>query len=522
VSNYESLPRTTVEIAGSPLEARTALALTEVRVLHRLSLPALCELTFEAPGGGLPDGGSMSIGDALRVAVNAGEVLFEGEVTGLNHAHSPSGGHEIRIRGFDLLHRLRKRQSIRALANKSLRQLAQELVAHLDLDVDIDDREPVWPKIVQWRQTDLALLTDTANRCGQYFTLCDGIVRFVTLAGVEPGTRLELGKSLLEVEIDANAESACRHLEVHAWDPWRSELCTGSANEARNGRCIPLDVDHARVGSDALCAFADETLQSGAEATCVAQAELDRRVAAEVVCRGIAAGNAALRPGNRINLRGVNPSFSGDFVLTSVTHSIDRKNGFRSAFDTHPPVPAKRERGTLCTLGHVLDADDPERLGRVKVSLPGYAGVESDWFGVVTPGAGGGKGLVCIPDKGDRVLVLMPRSDPAQGIVLGGLYGTQTPPDSGIEDGRVQRFTFTTPGGQRLRLDDDKKSVCVETAGGDALLLRPGYTRLSDRRGNYVEMNSEHVRVHSSADLELEAPGGAVVIRGAKIDFERA
>jgi hypothetical protein len=35
-------------------------------------------------------------------------------------------------------------------------------------------------------------------------------------------------------------------------------------------------------------------------------------------------------------------------------------------------------------------------------------------------------------------------------------------------------------------------------------------------------MNSEHVRVHSSVDLKLEAPGSAVVIRGAKIDFERA
>ena len=112
--------------------------------------------------------------------------------------------------------------------------------------------------------------------------------------------------------------------------------------------------------------------------------------------------------------------------------------------------------------------------------------------------------------------------DPAQGIVLGGLYGAEAPPDSGVEAGTVQRFTFMTPGGQRLQLDDEHKSVCVETSGGDALELRPGYSRLSDRHGNYVEMNREHVKMHSSADLELEAPGNAVRIRGARIDFEQA
>ncbi|MCH9693182.1 MAG: phage baseplate assembly protein V [Gammaproteobacteria bacterium] len=523
MSASETLPQLNIEVAGVTLDDTSALSLTEVRILQRLSLPSLCELVFQVPGTAIANVEIMSIGTPIRVVVNAGEVLFDGEVTALHHAHSPACGHEVRVRGYDKLHRLRKHQQVRAFSDKRLPELARELLADLSLEIAIDDAGPVWPRIVQWHQSDLELLTEISNRCGQYFTLSDGVVKFVSLEGSEAVTPLVLGESLLEIEIDANTESACRQLDIHAWDPWHAEPCDGSATQARSGRDIQLDVDHASVGSDALCTFADEAFQSGAQASCLAQAELDRRVGSEVVCKGVATGNAELRPGSRVNLAGVGETFRGNYVVTAVTHSIDRESGFRSAFDTRPPATtAKREQGSICTLGHVLDADDPSGLGRVKVSLPTFAGIESDWLGVLTPGAGNGKGLICIPDKGDRVLVLMPRSDPAQGIVLGGLYGTESPPDSGVEDGRVQRFTFMTPGGQRLCLDDEQKSVCVETRAGDALVLRPGYSRLSDKRGNYVEMNREHVRVHSSADLELEAPGNTVLIRGARIDFETA
>ena len=47
---------------------------------------------------------------------------------------------------------------------------------------------------------------------------------------------------------------------------------------------------------------------------------------------------------------------------------------------------------------------------------------------VLTPGAGKGKGLIALPDVGDRVLILCSHQDPGQGIVLGGLYGMDGEP----------------------------------------------------------------------------------------------
>jgi phage baseplate assembly protein gpV len=155
-------------------------------------------------------------------------------------------------------------------------------------------------------------------------------------------------------------------------------------------------------------------------------------------------------------------------------------------------------------LGIVTAVSDPERLGRVRVSLPGHGDVETEWMHVVSAGAGRNKGMVVLPDVGDRVLVLLPHGEPGAGVVMGGLYGMEGPADSGVEGGRTRRYTLQTPGGQRVVLDDGRQAI-----------------QLEDSSGNVVELTPEVVRIHAATDLELEAPGRKVVIRGDQIDFQR-
>jgi len=68
----------------------------------------------------------------------------------------------------------------------------------------------------------------------------------------------------------------------------------------------------------------------------------------------------------------------------------------------------------------------------------------------------------------------------------------------------VRRYTLLTPGGQRIQLDDGQHTICLENSGG-----------------SYCELSPQKVRVHAAVDLEIEAPGQRVVIRGKNIDFER-
>jgi phage baseplate assembly protein gpV len=170
----------------------------------------------------------------------------------------------------------------------------------------------------------------------------------------------------------------------------------------------------------------------------------------------------------------------------------------------------------------VSQVDDPDGMGRVRVVLPNYGGVETSWLHVVVPGAGPDKGLIALPDVDDRVLVLLLNQDPDQAIVLGGLYGVDGPPDAGVEDGAVRRYTFTTPGAQRICLDDGEETIQIENSNGDFMRLAPEEVRLGDSQGSLIELTPGRCRIHSAADLEIEAPGKKITISGQAIDFKRA
>jgi phage baseplate assembly protein gpV len=247
-----------------------------------------------------------------------------------------------------------------------------------------------------------------------------------------------------------------------------------------------------------------EVVQDNSHAEGLAQAELDRRASAEVTVRGVADGDLRLAPGALVQIEAVADSLSGRYVVSAVNHSIDHRKGFVSEFSTVPPPPRERTPGAIAALGTVVSVADPDRLGRVRVSLPSYGDVETEWLHVLAAAAGGDKGLTMVPDVGDRVLVLFPCQAPGYGVVLGGLYGMAGPVDSGVEGDAVLRYTLLTRGGQRVQLDDAKHTL-----------------RLDDSTGNYIELSPDKVLLHAEVDLELEAPGRTVVVRGEAIDFRR-
>ncbi len=522
MSSVITIPKVVVEADGGLLPTDDARALGEVRVHQSLSLPTVCELTFYEPNGPLVGGAALLPGASLRIMVEGfREPLFVGEVTAVDFEYGPSRERLVHVRGYDILHRLQKRQPVGAHVQLNLDELAQTLVADLGLTVEASNPGPLRQNLVQYNQSDLALMTEVAERCGFYFALRDPVLHFMTLEGFGTAVSLALGSTLLEARIEVNAETSCRSVETTAWNPHRVEQFRGRADRARVGRRVAVEVSPDRVGSTGQRTIVDELVQADDQAEGIAQAELDHRVAREVVLWGVAEGNTRLRPGTPVEISGVSESLAGRYVLTSVKHIINHTKGFISEMDTAPPQLRMRSRTTLTTWGVISQVDDPDGMGRVRVVLPNYGKVETSWLHVVVPGAGPNKGIIALPDVNDQVLVLLINGDPDQAVVLGGLYGLNGPPDSGVEDGAVRRYTFTTPGGQRVGLDDKQETVHVENSNGDFIRLSPEEVCIGDSQGSLIEFTPGRCRLHATADLEIEAPGKKVTISGRAIDFER-
>lgn len=503
----QTLPRLVVEVDGAALAIEEMRTLWAVRVQQRLSLPTLCELTFLEPTEVISRGDIVSPGSTIRVSVSASEEpLFSGQVTATEHIYEPSHGREVRVRGYDLLHRLRKRQPVRAHVQQTLADLVREIVADLNLTVDAPVAGPLRQRLVQFRQSDFELIAEVAQRCGFYFTLRGDTLHLLTLEGIGDDISLRLGSSLLEARIEVNGDTTCRSVSTTGWDPLRVEQHEGKAEAARSGRGVSAEVAPDEVGGTGERTIIDETLGDDMQAEAIAQAELDLRAASEVILRGVAEGDPKLRPGAPVQIENVAGPLAGRYVLTAVDHAFDSVKGFVSTISTEPPISHPPPRGPIAALGIVTHVNDPEGFGRVRVKLPTYKDIETDWMGVVTPGAGQGKGLLALPDVNDTVLVLLPSGDPANGVVLGGLYGmwTREEWDWGVDESAVKRYTLRTPGGQRVRLDDAKQII-----------------RLENSDGSYLEMSPEKVTIHSQRDLQIEAPGRNLVIKANKVDFQQ-
>ena len=167
----------------------------------------------------------------------------------------------------------------------------------------------------------------------------------------------------------------------------------------------------------------------------------------------------------------------------------------------------------------VSDINDPDGLGRVKVTLPwapdsGGSRYDS-WARIATLMAGNNRGTWFIPDVGDEVLVAFEGGDPRRPFVLGGLWnGTDAPPDSMDGAGKNFRKVIRSRNGVKITLDDTdgQEKLILETPGGQKMTMKdgPGAVEIVDSNGNSVKLETSGITVTASAKVTINASQVAI------------
>jgi phage baseplate assembly protein gpV len=499
-----------VTVDGQP--CRDPQRIRSVRVASRVSQPTQCELVIGAARGDRGWPAQWAFGASVRVQVaGSAEDLFDGEVTCVELVHGPDGDLEIRVRAYDLLQRLRQRQHLRVLDDLTAAGLAALLTSDLGLDLTTPPVPGRSDRVVQCGQSDLDLLQDTCAAAGLHPVLRGRRLRLVTPAGWGEPVHLRLGASLWDLRVEANLDRVARRVTAWGWHTQSAEVLRQPADTPRTRPQILLDPSPEQVGGDGERHLVGRADCGAAPLAGLAQAALDASAGRAVTLSGVADGDVRLWAGSRVVVEGVAEEVRGEYVLTSAVHTIDAAGYLTSISTAPPPEPDHRSPdrtsgpSTSLTLAEVTAVDDPERLGRVRVRLPAYGGLDAGWLPVLCQGAGPDRGLVVLPDVADTVLVALPHRSHLAGIVLGSLYGTTRPPDPGVAGGAVRRWSMRTAGGQAVIVDDADNAVRVQNGVGSVIELGPDLLRLS-----------------AATDLVLEAPGHRLTVRARSVDFEQA
>jgi uncharacterized protein involved in type VI secretion and phage assembly len=181
-----------------------------------------------------------------------------------------------------------------------------------------------------------------------------------------------------------------------------------------------------------------------------------------------------------------------------------------------PPTGMVDQRYAGVTEGLVVDVDDPDGLGRVRIKLPWLDSQEvSDWCRVSQIYAGGGYGSFWLPEVGDEVLVAFLFGDPRVPVVLGSIYNGVDKPVR-PRTSKADEKAFRTKGGHKLLLDDSSGSERVElvTAAGHRLTFEDDGRRIElvanggpsitmDLATGSLKIEAQSINITASQVLEL-------------------
>ncbi|MBX9394362.1 phage baseplate assembly protein V [Streptomyces sp. TRM72054] len=532
---------------GLPAEVENRMI--KVVVDTHLHLPDMFEITFLDDEGTVADAAGLHIGSVVEIhggapTSSAARRLIVGDVTAVEAVCDTMTTYTV-VRGYDRSHRLQRGPRTRTFVNMKDSDIARRIAREAGLVLgDIDESRVTHAHLSQMATTDWDFLQQRARAAGFEAGTADGKFFFRRRAGagvpsIPPGparrgqggpVELRFRENLLTFLPRISAAALSPKVEVRSWNPDTTSVVVARATTVnaavRTGSSDPVELARSLTGAAGVpsaSALARQVRPGTAQEpdpeahvlcghpsaggpTAALTAETLAENAAETLgstsaeAEGHAVGDPRITAGAVVRIDGVPRRFTGDWTVTHARHTFaEDDGGYYTRFyvsggqerslpglaSSRPSQPTPSPfNGLVC--GVVTNINDPQGVGRVKVTLPWLSpGYESDWARVAQFGAGRRSGALFLPEVGDEVLIGFEMGDSARPFVIGGLingkteYGLGGPAvKSAGATGTLVRRGFVSSSGNRLVFTDD-----VPASGGRAsesrLVLGTGTDSLS-------------------------------------------
>jgi phage protein D len=348
-------PELKVEVNGTRLAADVSKNITEVSVT--LAAGAIDELTLTVANpyplmpwthGDKADLFQEGVGVKISMGyVDALQLLFDGEITGLAPSFPEGGTPTLQVTGQSRLHRLLPGTKRRTFAKMTDSQIVQKIASEAGLTAQADATDVTFEHVEQ-NGTDFDFLQERARRIryelwmegtvlhfgkprdmgGKAYTLVwgrtakafDPEMKTMPLRSFTPTmeTREQVGEVIVRGTNPATGEKI------------EGKAAAGDEEGKMGGTSTGPAVAKKAFGKKTTL-FINEPVTSQAEADERAKAIFNDRALRFVTGRGGTIGLPDLKPGMVVEIDGVGPRFSGDYYVTRTTHSLGG-GGYRTDF----------------------------------------------------------------------------------------------------------------------------------------------------------------------------------------------
>lgn len=552
-----------VKVGGQPLPDPVAGVLTLGLVETARGLPGRFELHFADGGRTVVAAGGFKVGARVDLAVTTNEggstTLLVGEIATLEAEVGPTGALTI-VRGYDISYRLLHHRRVTAYQEMTAADICQKIGGEHGMTVKGSSRVK-HAHVLQAGISDWELLQSLAAAEGLELTVSgDTLVlteppsatpaRGLATSRTDP-TVLEYGANLRWLRVAVTASDQATTVQVRGWDPKQERAVVAAAKPTTVSAALagttPASLAAAARSGPRL--FHAPTLTQQDLATAMAKGIADDLAGAFAELDAAVTGNPALASGTPVSVAGLGAPFDGGYVLTRACHRFDPAgSGYTTEVrvsaasdrttrglvaSARPGAGAGRATGTGAGEGAgsdtlvyavVTNVDDPDDLGRVKLTLPTLSDdVETWWAGVVLPGSGRERGFVMMPEVGDVVVAHLPRSPLGAPWVLGGVHSGQSLRPPGLRKRQIKVGTagWVSRNGMIIQLVEEsgKEQIrlsLTQADGQDADAL----TISKDATKGLAITSRGPVTVTSEKDVTLTAGQSSIVMDANKIELK--
>jgi phage protein D/phage baseplate assembly protein gpV len=529
------VPTFEIAVGTSKLEASVAKSVMEITVTEHSSGPNSFSFRLNDPDLALIDEKKGPFTEGTRIEIDLGFVgktrkMIVGEISALSADLPSTGPAVVEVQGFDDFHGLSRGTVFRQFGGEtpdshlSDSVIVSQIASEMKLKAVVEEARAPASLRIQNNQTNLRFLQELAQLNGYLVKVDSGTIYFGEKPLERPTIRLEWRKELLNFSPRLSTTGLVNEVVVRGWDQVRKQriLAKVKRDGTKSISISPAGLKQISKGSGGRSQrVIDVPVSSFLEAEAIAENTLRNQQVASVAGSGTCLGNSAIRVGGQLELSGIG-RFSGTYSVTRVTHTLG-EGGYLTSFDVNtgpgtsvpdsqdefgPGGPAWRSDGKV-VVGLVLDNQDPDGLGRVKINLPGLSEDESGhWARVAAPMAGGGRGMFFLPEKDDEVLVAFEQGDITRPYVLGALWNGEDKPPESNSDGQNNVRLIKSRSGHSIRFDD--------TAGAEKI-------EIIDKSGENsvtIDTQSNSISIKSAQDVVIEAPQGKISLRAKNVEVK--
>ena len=214
----------------------------------------------------------------------------------------------------------------------------------------------------------------------------------------------------------------------------------------------------------------------------------------------------------------------GEFIITSIQHQINDKGVYKNFFKAVPkkinqPPPNQNVRLPSCDVqpACVVDNDDPEQMGRVKIRFFWQEPKDSTpWLRIVHPYGGKSKngeqhGFYFIPEIDDEVMVGFEGNNPDRPFVIGNVYHAKSKPDHWYDSDNNIKSIRTRNGNQIIFRDENgsEEIRILNTDDGsptnEISLSLADDGKITIKSEGDLELSAENIKIAARTDITMES-----------------